>query len=32
LLGNCQRIIHIDAEVSNGTLDFPVTKKKLDGA
>ena len=32
LFGNCQRIIHIDAKVSNGALDFPVTKKKLNRA
>src|SRR5262249_33304785 len=29
LFGNCQRIIHIDAKVSNGALDLPMTKKKL---
>ena len=32
LLRNCQGIIHVNAEVSNGAFDFPVTKQELDGA
>ena len=32
LFGNRQRIIYIDAKVSDGALDLPVTKKKLNRA
>ena len=32
LFSNRQGVIHVNAEVSNGALDFPVTKQELDGA
>ena len=32
LFGNCERIIHFNAEVASRALDLSVTKKKLDGS
>jgi hypothetical protein len=32
LFSNRQGVIYVNAEVSNGALDFPVTKQELDGA
>jgi len=32
LFGNCECIIHFNAEVASRALDLPVTKKKLDGS
>jgi len=32
LLGNGQRVVDLNAEITNRAFDFPMSKKKLDGA
>jgi hypothetical protein len=31
LLGNCERVINIDAEISDGALDLGMAQQELDG-